>query len=78
MTYIDLVKKHWPEVSDEVADMILWEMTAFPFASVEHTEKQIIEIRELSGGDIQKACDICMKKTDEAMEEHRRLHVDKT
>ena len=43
MTWIDLVRKHIPDVTEEQADFILWEKTAFPLASVEVVEKQIQE-----------------------------------
>lgn len=43
MTWIDLVRKYIPNVTEEQADFILWEKTAFPLASVEVVEKHIQE-----------------------------------
>lgn len=43
MTWLDLVRKYFPDVTDQAANYILWEKTAFPLASVEHVEKQLQE-----------------------------------
>ncbi len=45
MTWIDLVRKYFPDATDEYADFILWEFTAFPFAPAEHIEMQIAKFR---------------------------------
>lgn len=45
MTWRDLVRKYFPNASDEECDFILWERTAFPVSSIETIEKQIIEYR---------------------------------
>lgn len=47
MTWIDLVKKHIPDVTDQQADYILWEETAFPLAGIEIVEKQIQEFKKI-------------------------------
>lgn len=49
MTWIELVRKYFTDATDEEADYILWEKTAFPFASAEHIEKQIAKFRFYSG-----------------------------
>ena len=46
LTWIELVRQVAAEhrvknVSDEQADFILWECTAFPFAGVDYTRQQI-------------------------------------
>lgn len=38
-------------LSDEQMDYLLWEGTAYPFASAEHTARQLRDLRRLSGGD---------------------------
>lgn len=35
ITYLELVKEYFPDVSDEVADWILWEKTPFPMIADE-------------------------------------------
>lgn len=44
MTWLELVKKYFPDVSDEEADFILWEKTAFPVGGLEVVEKQLKEL----------------------------------
>ena len=44
MTWIDLVRKYFPNASEEECDFILWNRTAFPMASAEAVEKQIKEL----------------------------------
>lgn len=46
MTWRDLVRKYFPNASDEECDFILWNRTAFPFASVDIIEKQIKEYKK--------------------------------
>ncbi|WP_303752923.1 hypothetical protein [Bacillus velezensis] len=43
MTWIDLVRKYFPDANDKQCDFILWEKTAFPLASVETVESQLQE-----------------------------------
>lgn len=44
MTWIELVKKYFPNVSDEEADFILWEKTAFPMGGLKVVEEQLKEL----------------------------------
>jgi hypothetical protein len=46
MTWLDLARKHFPDKSDRSLNLILWEFTAFPMASVEVVEKQLQEYKE--------------------------------
>lgn len=46
MNWLDLVRKYFPGISDEEADFILWERTAYPMAGVETVEEQLKELRE--------------------------------
>ncbi|MCF7618583.1 hypothetical protein [Bacillus sonorensis] len=43
MTWIDLVRKYFPDANDKQCDFILWEKTAFPLVPVETVEKQLQE-----------------------------------
>ena len=47
LTWIELVKKYFPNVEDEEADFILWELTAFPMGGLKVVEEQL---KELSNG----------------------------
>jgi hypothetical protein len=49
MTWLDLVRKYFPDATDEEADYILWGQTAFPFAGGKHIEMQIKKYRFYSG-----------------------------
>ncbi len=46
MTWLELVKKYFPNASDKEADFILWEKTCFPICSAETVEKQLKELSE--------------------------------
>lgn len=43
MTWIDLVRKYFPDANDKQCDFILWEKTAFPLASMETIRNQLQE-----------------------------------
>jgi hypothetical protein len=46
MTYLDLVKSHFPDVDDKEADFILWEKTEFPLIkNPEIIEKQLEDFK---------------------------------
>lgn len=49
MKWIDIVRKYIPDVTDQEADFILWERTAFPVAGVETVELQIKEYANQRG-----------------------------
>lgn len=42
-SYIELVRKHIPCATDDYCEYVLWEKTAFPLASAETINGQIIE-----------------------------------
>lgn len=48
MTWIELVKKYFPNASDEEADFILWEKTAFPMGGLKVVEEQLKALRSNS------------------------------
>lgn len=46
MTYLDLVRKHFPDADDKFADYVLWEKTAFPLVkNPNNLEEQIIKFK---------------------------------
>jgi hypothetical protein len=49
MKWIDIVRKYIPDVTEQEADFILWEKTAFPVAGLETVEQQIKEFAENRG-----------------------------
>jgi hypothetical protein len=44
MTWIELVKEYFPNISDEEADFILWEQTAFPMGGFDVVRQQLQEL----------------------------------
>ena len=44
MTWVDLVRKHIPNATDEECNYILWNLTCFPLCSAEMVEAQIVEL----------------------------------
>ena len=48
MTWKDLVRKYFPNASDEECDFILWERTAFPLAGAKTVEEQIKELTNVN------------------------------
>jgi hypothetical protein len=46
MTWIELVKEFFPNISDEEADFILWEKTAFPMGGLEVVTQQLKELSD--------------------------------
>lgn len=52
LAWIDVVRQEMGKyVPDDVADYILWNETAFPFADVEHVRKQVREYRVSTQGE---------------------------
>lgn len=62
MTWIELVKKYFPDVSGDEADTILWEFTAFPFADKETIEQQLAHVKEVGFEAVRKEFDDEMKE----------------
>ena len=64
----EFVERVWgrPCTKEEV-EVLLWHCTAFPCVDVEYLEKQLIEIRERSGGDFEKAWKLADQDIGEAM-----------
>ena len=50
MTYLELVKEYFPDASDDEADYILWEFTAFPLVwGEDELREQLQKFREDEG-----------------------------
>lgn len=46
ITFLDLVRKYVPDATNEIAEIILWEHTAFPMADLGIIETQLKEFAE--------------------------------
>ena len=69
MTWTDLVEKAFPEARFYAQrDALLWCCTSFPACSPEHARKQLLEIRQRSGGDVPLALDLSHADLDREME----------
>lgn len=62
MTWIELAKKYFPDASDEEADTILWEFTAFPVADRETVEKQLAHVKEIGFAAVRKETEDTMER----------------
>ena len=46
ITFIDLVRKYFPDYTIEECDFILWERTCFPFGTLDMIEKELMRIKD--------------------------------
>lgn len=74
-TWLEFARQHWPGISDDDAERILWECTAFPFADVETVKRQILESHSGSGGDVDLAISQSHAALDQAMSEQRVWNI---
>ena len=72
MNWVELVNKHWPNLEQEAASMLLWSVTCFPMGDVETIEAQIIEAYNKSHGDVGLAI---AQVEDEMYEEFKKRKV---
>ncbi|MEK6280290.1 MAG: hypothetical protein AABN95_08025 [Acidobacteriota bacterium] len=60
MTPIELVREMFPDATEDEADFILWERTAFPFNDIEGTRAQIMEFKQaIDKHPNARFCDFC-------------------
>ena len=67
MDWLDEVREIWGKCTEQEASDLLWMCTAFPAADVEHVKKQLVDIKEKSGGDYDRALAIADAEIGEAM-----------
>lgn len=67
-----MVQRHWPDIDQESASMLLWSATCFPMGNAEEIEKQIIEAYQKSHGDVGLAI---AQVEDEMYEEFKKYKV---
>jgi hypothetical protein len=73
-TWFELVRKHWPGISDDGVELVLWNATCFPFGNVEQVTAQLIEKYQQSSGNPEYAVAIAMKEMDDEMARYRAEH----
>lgn len=44
MTYLELVRRYFPDATEQEADFLLWEKTCFPVCGSEEVEEQLCEL----------------------------------
>jgi len=66
-TFLDIIRCHFPNASDEEADGFLWNATCYPFACADRIIKDIGEMAAKSGGDINAAFAIAESEVEAAM-----------
>lgn len=72
MNWVNLVQKHWPDISAEDANQILWNATCFPMGSADQIEEQIKQAYTKGNGNVGQAIAIV---EDQMFEEFKRLKV---
>ena len=72
MNWVELVKKHWPGISDNDATDVLWSATCFPMGDAETIEQQIKEAYIKGQGSVGQAI---AQVEDEMFEEFKRHKV---
>jgi selenocysteine lyase/cysteine desulfurase len=48
--WIDMVRENWPGISNEDADLVLWNATCFPFGRPDRVAKDLREMYARSNG----------------------------
>ena len=61
MTWIEFMHRYDPTISDEMGELILWEMTAFPCCDLKMTVKQLLTAIRIRRNSV-KVCDGCLMK----------------
>lgn len=69
-TPIEVIKKFFPDASEEAAEYFLWNGTAYPFAGEGYLRRQIARARGRSGGDIGRAIEMAYEDLERAMARH--------
>lgn len=75
LNWIDLVRKYYPAVHDDVAEAILWETTCFPMGSPAQVEKNLQENVDMHGQDVEKCMDYIYEKMALEMSQHRMWEI---
>lgn len=70
MNWVELVQRHWPGISDEDANNVLWNATCFPMGDAELVEEQIKEAYVKGNGNVAQAIAVV---EDEMFEEFKRF-----
>tara|TARA_B100001778_G_scaffold330827_1_gene334014 strand:- start:34134 stop:34388 length:255 start_codon:yes stop_codon:yes gene_type:complete len=68
----DLVDELLPDISKEDLGRFLWSATAFPMAGCDILQKQIREMVERSGGDVDKAIALAHEDMDREFEAYKK------
>jgi hypothetical protein len=69
---VDIVKKYYPNLSENDQGELLLSATAFPFASPDYIEKQLKELVENTDGTLESALCYAENKLTEAWAEAKK------
>ena len=75
MNWVELVQKHWPNITDEEASAVLWNATSFPMGDAEEIEQQIISAYNSSGGIVDAAIALAEMALEKEFERHTMLNI---
>ena len=75
MNWVELVQRHWPDISSEDANEVLWNATCFPMGSVEQIEEQVKEAYRKGRGNVGQAIAIVEDEMFEEFKRHKVMEV---
>jgi hypothetical protein len=75
MNWVELVQQHWPNISPEDANELLWNATCFPMGDVETIEQQIKEAYRKGNGNVSQAIAIVEDEMYEEFKRHKVMEV---
>jgi hypothetical protein len=75
MNWVELVQKHWPNISPEDANELLWNATCFPMGDAETIELQIIQAYQKGNGNVSQAIAIVEDEMYEEFKRHKVMEV---
>jgi hypothetical protein len=75
MNWIELVQQHWPGISQEDANEVLWNATCFPMGSVADVEQQIKEAYIKGQGNVGQAIAVVEDEMFEEFKRHKVMEV---
>jgi RNase P/RNase MRP subunit POP5 len=75
MNWVELVQRHWPNLDQEAASMLLWSATCFPMGDADTIEQQIKEAYIKSHGDVGLAIAQVEDEMYEEFKKHKVMEV---
>jgi len=75
MNWVDLVQQHWPGISAEDANDVLWNATCFPMGDAAMIEEQVKQAYIKGKGNVSEAIAIVEDEMFEEFKRHKVMEV---